>query len=441
MTHKVLALTIVGPLLGAPGAVLAQVGHTEITRWAHGKRAAVSLTWDDGTLNQFRVAVPLMDRFGFPATFFIITGEVAGSRYHGTFVGRPPETIVEETARFPTNAANFFERASAVGYLGYQGTLEFHTRAGEVFDEGGDPEKAYRILDDAYARIRAGAFPLRPGNEAVPTAVSWDELAALAKRGYEVASHTVTHPRLAVLDEPNLVYELEKSREEILDRLGARHTFSVECPYGTENDRVLEYALARYPLARNRMPDPFVEDLDRWNDKSPSASTREYVRWQRGPLTRTPTSLMKSWVDTIAAGDNIWLVLVFHGVDGVGWEPRTSADLEEYFAYLKSKADALWIATFGDVGRYVRERMDGTVRSWVRGDVISVVLRDDLTDERYDVPLTLETEVPADWTAADVRQGERAQRVPVTRDGGRSSVLYEAVPNGEDVQITRVERR
>jgi GH25 family lysozyme M1 (1,4-beta-N-acetylmuramidase) len=85
--------------------------------------------------------------------------------------------------------------------------------------------------------------------------------------------------------------------------------------------------------------------------------------------------------------------------------------------------------------------MDGTVRSWVRGDVISVVLRDDLTDERYDVPLTLETEVPADWTAADVRQGERAQRVPVTRDGGRSSVLYEAVPNGEDVQIARVERR
>ena len=49
------------------------------------------------------------------------------------------------------------------------------------------------------------------------------------------------------------------------------------------------------------MPDPFVEDLDRGNDKSPSASTKEYVRWQRGPLTRTPMSLMKSWVDTIAA--------------------------------------------------------------------------------------------------------------------------------------------
>ena len=437
MTRWPLVSTILGPLLCAPGAALAQVGHTEITRWAHGKNAAVSLTYDDGTLNQFRVAVPLMDRFGFPATFFIITGEVAGSRYHGTFVGRPPETIIEETARVPTDSANFFERASAVGFLGYQGTLDLHTRAGEIFDEGGDPAKAYRVLDEAYAKVRAGAFPREEtgASEGSP-AVSWDELAALAKHGYEIASHTVTHPRLAVLDEPNLVYELEKSREEILDHLGFEHTFSVECPYGTENERVLDYALNRYPLARNRMPDPFVEDLDRGNDADPSASAKEYVRWQRGPLTRTPMSLMKSWVDTIAARDNVWLVLVFHGVDGVGWEPRTSTDLEEYFACLKSKEDALWIATFGDVGRYVRERMNGTVRYWTRGDTIRVTLSDDLTDPRYDLPLTLRTEVPVDWAAADVRQGARGQHVAVAKDASGAHVLYEAVPNGEDVRLS-----
>jgi peptidoglycan/xylan/chitin deacetylase (PgdA/CDA1 family) len=442
MTRPLLALAILGPVLAVPGRAFAQVGHTEITRWAHGKKAAVSLTWDDGTLNQFRVAVPLMDRFGLPATFFVITGEVAGSRYHGTFIGRPAEAIVEETAHTPTNAANFFERASAIGHLGYEGTLEFHTRAGEIFDEGGEPEKAWRVLDDAYARVRAGDFPrATPGAGAGAKAASWEELAALARRGYEVASHTVTHPRLAVLDEPNLVYELEKSREEILDHLGAKHTFSVECPYGTENERVLQYALARYPLARNRMPDSFVEDLDRWNDESPSASAKQYVRWQRGPLTRTPMSLMKSWVDTVAARDNVWLVLVFHGVDGIGWEPRTSADLEEYFAYLESREDALWVATFGDVGRYVRERMHGTVRSWVRDDAISVELRDDLEDARYDLPLTLRTEVPTDWTAAEVGQGERTRRVPVTKADGRSLVLYEAVPNGEDVLIARAAGR
>src|SRR5512136_2989008 len=137
-------------LAAAPAAVRpAEVGRTSIEKWQDGKKGAVSLTWDDGTLNQFRVAVPIMDRLGLPATFFIVTGEVAGSRYHGTFVGRPVREIVAETARLGTTADNLLERASAVGYLGYEGTLEFHTRAGEVYDERGDVAEAGRILDEA----------------------------------------------------------------------------------------------------------------------------------------------------------------------------------------------------------------------------------------------------------------------------------------------------
>jgi peptidoglycan/xylan/chitin deacetylase (PgdA/CDA1 family) len=48
------------------------VGQTEIAKWRYGKNGAVSLTYDDGSINQFRVAVPIMDSFGFPATFFIV---------------------------------------------------------------------------------------------------------------------------------------------------------------------------------------------------------------------------------------------------------------------------------------------------------------------------------------------------------------------------------
>jgi len=207
-----------------------QIGRTEITKWQYGKSGAVSLTYDDGTINQFRVAVPIMDAFGFPATFFIITGNIPGSQYHGTFIGRPLKTIIEETARIPTNKDNFFERASAIGFIGYQGTLEYHTRAGELYDEGNDAEQAYRVLDEAYAKVRAGDFPRLKAHENSPDTskgISWDELLALGQRGYEFASHTVTHPRLAVLDDTNLMYELEKSRQDILDHLGFKHTFSV----------------------------------------------------------------------------------------------------------------------------------------------------------------------------------------------------------------------
>jgi peptidoglycan/xylan/chitin deacetylase (PgdA/CDA1 family) len=421
---------------------LDQVGQTEITKWQYGKNGAISLTYDDGSINQFRVAVPLMDSFGFPATFFIITGQIPNSRYHGTFIGRPTSAIVEETATVPTNQDNFFERASAIAFLGYQGTADYHTRAGETYDEEKDFAKAYQIIDDGYAKVRQGAFKPAPAHEPSTNqenAITWEELNALAKRGYEFASHTVTHPRVAVLDDANLVYELEKSRQEILDHLGFTHTFSVECPYGTEDSRGVAYALGRFQAARNRMPDSFVEDLDRASTADPTLSKKEYVRWQRGVLTQTPMEQIKSWVDTAATHDNIWLVFVSHGVDGVGWEPKTHQEIKEYLAYVKSKEASLWIATFEDVTKYMRERAHGEVRSYQDGDAVSVVLRDDLTDLSYDLPLTLKTCVPGDWHAVEVRQGTRTTRAEVVRDQGRSYVLYQAIPNAEVLRLVRVQ--
>ena len=444
MKWAIVVVAVMGMMISSSRFVVSQVGKTEITKWQYGKNGAVSLTYDDGSVNQFRVAVPIMDSFGFPATFFIITGNIPGSRYQGTFVGRPTKAIIEETARIPTNRDNFFERASAIGFLGYEGTLEFHTRAGELYDEGKNVDQAYRVLDEAYEKVRTGAFipsnqrekPPEDGNK-----VTWDELRSLANRGHEVASHTVTHPRLAVLDDANLVYELEKSRQDILDHLGFTHTFSVECPYGTENERAVQAALLRYQVARNYMPDADVDDLDRSNNMDPAASRKEYVRWQRGPLTETPMELMKSWVDKTAAQGNIWLVLVFHGVDGVGWKPKTGAELKDYFGYINSKKHSLWVATFQDVTKYIRERRQSTVGSYTDGEVISVVLRSELTELSYDLPLTLKTYVPNEWKTVEVRQGEQSKQVEVVRANGAEYVLFQAMPNAEVVRLSRVVKR
>lgn len=430
-------LALAGLVIFYSSLAMGQVGATEITKWQYGKRGAVSLTYDDGSINQFRVAVPIMDSFGFPATFFIITGNIPGSQYHGTFIGRPTMTIIEETAKIPTDKDNFFERASAIGFLGYQGTLDYHTRAGELYDEGQNVEQAYRLLDEAYAKVRQGAFPSsKPHEDALERrAITWDELLTLSHR-YEFASHTVTHARLAVLDDANLVYELEKSREEILNHLGFKHTFSVECPYGTENERAVRAALQRYQLARNHMPDANVDDLDRGNEMDPAASRKEYVRWQRGPLTETPMSLMKSWVDKTDEQDNVWLVLVFHGVDGIGWKPKTGAELKDYFGYIHTKIERLWVATFQDVAKYIRERGHSTVASYKDGSIISVVLRSDLADLSYDLPLTLKTSVPPTWTQVEVRQGEQTKRVAVLHAKDEYYVLYQAAPNGEVVTLS-----
>jgi peptidoglycan/xylan/chitin deacetylase (PgdA/CDA1 family) len=416
-----------------------QAGRTEIARWQDGKRAAVSLTFDDNSINQFRVAVPILRGLGFPATFHIITGEISGSEFQGKFIGRATEAIIAGTADVPTTKDNFFERASAIGYLGLQGTLEYHTRAGELYEDGRIRE-AYELIDEAYSKVRRGAF--KPGAEsrAVPNArdtLTWDDLKRLAGQGFEFSSHTVTHARLAVLDEANLVYELEKSRQDILGHLGPKHTFTVECPYGTEDERVIEHALARYPASRNRMPDPFLDEINRGSDKDPAVSAKEYVQWQRGVLTKTPMASMMSWIDTAAGRDNIWLVLVFHGVDGIGWEPKTGAELKEYFDYIKSKEDRVWVADFQDVAKYMRERMRGTVRATLTGDVIEVSVAHPLQKDIYDLPLTLKTYIPAQWSAVVACQGSRAERLPALRDDKGSYVLYRAKPNAKPVRLSK----
>jgi peptidoglycan/xylan/chitin deacetylase (PgdA/CDA1 family) len=440
MKWPIVVVGVTAVLIASSGSAPGQVGKTEITKWQYGKNGAVSLTYDDGSINQFRVAVPIMDSFGFPGTFFIITGNVPGSRYHGTFVGRPTKAIIQETASVPTNKENFSERASAIGFLGYEGTLEYHARAGELYDEGKNLEQAYGVLDEAYEKLRRGGFTPVTTREGFPqdgNNITWDEMRSFANRGYEFASHTVTHPRLAVLDDANLVYELEMSRQEILDHLGFKHTFSVECPYGTEDERAVHAALLRYQVARNFMPDTDVDDLDRSNNTNPAVSSKEYVRWQRGALTETPMELMRSWVDKTAAQGNIWLVLVFHGVDGLGWKPKTGAELRDIFGYIHSKEQSVWVATFQDVTKYIRERQHGVVASYRDGEVISVVLRSDLTDLSYDLPLSLKTHVPEEWSSVEVRQGERTQHVDVIRANDADYVLYQAVPNAELVTLSR----
>jgi len=193
------------------------------------------------------------------------------------------------------------------------------------------------------------------------------------------------------------------------------------------------YAYKVHEALSNRMPAPFLEDISRWNDMTPAMSDKPYVQWQRGPLARTSVPLMKSWVDTLIVHDNVWLVLTFHGVDGVGWEAKPHEELKEYFSYMKQHDDKLWIAPFRDVTKYMRERMAAKVSSKREADNIIVNIDHSLDKSIYNYPLTVKTYVPEEWNNVSILAGDKTSTANVQHDDKGSYVVYEVVPGREAI--------
>jgi peptidoglycan/xylan/chitin deacetylase (PgdA/CDA1 family) len=71
--------------------------------------------------------------------------------------------------------------------------------------------------------------------------LSWEQLGDIADAGWEVGSHTRTHPRLTTLDDEELARELGGSRDDCERELGSRCT-AVAYPFGDVDERVVTAA-------------------------------------------------------------------------------------------------------------------------------------------------------------------------------------------------------
>ena len=69
--------------------------------------------------------------------------------------------------------------------------------------------------------------------------MDWDELGTLADGGWEIGSHTCTHPKLTQLDDATLAHELTASRETLEAQMG-RPCRTIAYPYGDQDARVRE---------------------------------------------------------------------------------------------------------------------------------------------------------------------------------------------------------
>ncbi len=87
-----------------------------------------------------------------------------------------------------------------------------------------------------------------PNSEKYSGFLTWEELKELAKRSFEIGSHTLSHQNLAGLDPPDVLHELAEAERIISERLRLPvHHFSY--PYGQFTALVQEKVRERYATA------------------------------------------------------------------------------------------------------------------------------------------------------------------------------------------------
>ncbi len=161
--------------------------------------------------------------------------------------------------------ASFERQLRWLSERGYRGV----TFSDLVMDRG-EGKRVAVTFDDGYSSVMSKAVPVLarlgwPATIFVPAALigarrplawlgtrqwlgtrhrgeleplSWDDLAALAAAGWEVGSHTLTHPYLTAIDATAMDYELALARLECEYRLGRACT-TVAYPYGDVDDNVV----------------------------------------------------------------------------------------------------------------------------------------------------------------------------------------------------------
>ncbi|BDA84088.1 polysaccharide deacetylase [Aureimonas sp. SA4125] len=184
-------------------------------------RFFAAFTLDDGYCNNAVHAAPIFRREEVPYTIFVTPGLSDGSVL-------PWWEMIEKVVR--DNAAVVVPFAP--------GSLPCRTAAEKcgVFDQLSIYLRnrcAEGEVDVEVRRIAAanGIDVLDAGARVM----DWDELRTLSQDPLcTIGAHSMTHPRLARLNEADLVYEMQRSREIIGDELGRRPDFFAY-PYGYRN--------------------------------------------------------------------------------------------------------------------------------------------------------------------------------------------------------------
>lgn len=234
--------------------------------------------------------------------------------------------------------------------------------------------------------------------------ITWDRWKQIARAGHEIGNHTLQHRGLTKSDDETVRAEIEGGWQLIADRIGVA-PISFAYPGNGRDDRVRKFVLTRHAVAREF----------------------ETAYGGKDFTTAKANALADS-----ALQQKRWMVVMLHAItNGYAALPNAGV-LEEHLKYVLTLQDRLWIDTFGNVGRYIKER--DAVRLVVQRDASSatIALNTDLDAGLFNFPLTVVIE-RVQAVSADAKREGSPSPLPVTVADGR--LMVDVVPGPVPVTV------
>lgn len=183
-----------------------------VARLQHGDlpSRALSITFDDGYADNHDVALPILQRHGLQAMFYIATGFLDGGRMFN-------DTVIEavRSSRQPVlDLAGLGLDGLATLPLGDWDQRRAAVQAVLKAVKHRPIDERLRLV--AAVADRAGG--VLPDNLMMRS----DQVRALHRAGMQIGAHTVSHPILAVLDAAAARQEIDRSRRALEALLDAR---------------------------------------------------------------------------------------------------------------------------------------------------------------------------------------------------------------------------
>lgn len=175
-----------------------------------------------------------------------------------------------------------------------------------------------------------------------PDYMTIDNLKKLQSAGWDISSHTVSHPNLTALDDSALVAELNNSYDWLVNNGFQKTAGFIAYPYGYWNDNVIAKTKQRYIFARG-VKSGIEQHL------SPGYGYNLYKLKIVDIYKGITVQSVKDKID-FAIDQGGLIILVFHRIvySNPSESQYLSSDLQQISDYIKSRSSDIDVVTFSD---------------------------------------------------------------------------------------------